>query len=153
MSKSLGTAQYTVVAALPATGVEGERVTLSTNSKDYRWDTVVGAWVKLSEHPRVVTRSGAAYTFVAGDQSTYNRFTFSGAKACTVPANATTAFAVDVEIHGRNAITGDLTVTPAGGVTINAPTAGTLVVPPGGTFTLKKVGTNEWDMFGITVLT
>jgi hypothetical protein len=53
------------------------------------------------------------------------------------------------EFHLRNAAaSGDLTITPAGGVTINPPKGGTLVLEPGDTVTLKKVATDEWDLFG-----
>lgn len=55
-----------------------------------------------------------------------------------MPPQATVAWAVDTELHGRNCAAGNLTLTPGAGVTLNAPYLGTLVVPPGGAYTLKR---------------
>lgn len=51
----------------------------------------------------------------------------------------------------RNANTNDLTITEAGGMTINPPAGGTLVIPPHGTFTVKIIAADEADLFGVTV--
>lgn len=81
----------------------------------------------------------------------YHRFTFAGAKTLNVRANATHAITQDAEFHLRVVGTGDLTIAPAGGVTINAPFGGTLVMSPGMTATLKRVAVNVFDLLGQTV--
>lgn len=58
---------------------------------------------------------------------------------------------VGEERHGRYAGSGTLTITSGTGFTINPPAGGSLVVPPGGTFTVKIVAADEADLFGVTV--
>lgn len=98
----------------------------------------------------VITESGAARISALGDAGSYLRFTNTGAKTYTVQPQASVAWAADSEIHGRNAATTDLTLTPGSGVTLNAPFGGTLVVPIGGSFTLKRAAQDEWDVIGQT---
>lgn len=98
----------------------------------------------------IVTETTTARTLTASDAGKYIRFTNSSAKALTVEDVATQAQTVGNEFHGRNANTGDLTITESGS-TVNPPAGGTLVIPPQGTFTLKYVGSDVWDLFGVTV--
>lgn len=96
--------------------------------------------------------STAAHSLVAANAGQYLRFTFSGAKTLTVQDDATEAMAADAEIEGRNAASsGDLTLVEDTAVTINPPAGGTLVIPIGGTFALKRGPTDEWDLIGVTV--
>lgn len=99
----------------------------------------------------IITDSTTARDLSASDMGAYLRFTNAAAKALTVRDNADVAITTGLEVHGRNAGAGDLTITEDTAVTVNTPAGGTLVVPQGGTFTLKKVGTDEWDLFGVTV--
>ncbi len=99
----------------------------------------------------IVTDATTARDLAAADMGAYLRFTSASAKALTVRDNADVAITTGLEVHGRNAGAGDLTITEDTAVTVNPPAGGTLVVPEGGTFTLKKVGTDEWDLFGVTV--
>lgn len=99
----------------------------------------------------VTTDSTTARSLVATDAGLYLRFTNAAAKTLTVQDNADAAITVGVEVHGRNAGAGDLTIVEDTSVTVNPPAGGTLVIPEGGTFTLKKVGTDDWDLFGVTV--
>jgi hypothetical protein len=65
-----------------------------------------------------------------------------------IPTNADVPFPVGSEIHFRQLI-GAVNFTPEVGVTLNVPTgflAETAQV--GAVATIKKVGTNEWDLFG-----
>lgn len=112
-----------------------------------------GAWavVTLPTAAAVSTVSGTSRNLLAADGGNYLRFTNSSAKTLTVQDEADEAIPQGFEVHGRNANTGDLTIVEDTAVTINPPAGGTLVVPEGGTFTLKKVGTDEWDLFGVTV--
>lgn len=96
--------------------------------------------------------SSTAVAAVLADVDKYKRFTGATASTYTIPANATVAFPVGAEIHLRRAAAANnLTVVAASGVTINAPSGGTLLLGPRMTCTIKKVGTNEWDLIGQTV--
>lgn len=99
----------------------------------------------------VSTISGTSHDMVAADAGTYMRFTNSSAKTLTVQDDSTEALAANSEYHGRNAGAGDLTIVEDTSVTINPPAGGTLVIPEGGTFTLKRVAADEFDLFGVTV--
>lgn len=83
----------------------------------------------------------------------YTRMTDNTDPAPTVivTTHATEAKAVGDEWHIRNMTPNNVTVTPAGGVTVNAPFGGTLLIPPNGTVTLKNVAEDEFDLFGLVV--
>lgn len=84
---------------------------------------------------------------LAGVFGNYTRFTH---------ASPTYHFADDepweigAEYHGRYEGSGTLTITSDTGFTINPPTDGSLVIPPGGTFTVKIVAADEADLLGVT---
>lgn len=87
--------------------------------------------------------ASASYTLLLTDSSKYIRFTDGGAVGVTVPPNSTAAFAVGTEITIVNTGGGNLTITPGGGVTVNAVTNPLTVTHSQAT--LKKVDTDEWD--------
>ena len=98
----------------------------------------------------IVTDATTARTLAVADLDKYIRFTNAGAVTVTVPDNAAEAFAVNSEIHLRATTDGTVTIAAAGGVTINVAASGGLVLAEAGaTATLKKVGTDEWDLFGL----
>lgn len=99
----------------------------------------------------VTTDATTARLLSLGDAGLYVRFTNAAAKTLTVQDNADEAIPISFQTHGRNAGAGDLTIVEDTSVTVNPPAGGTLVIPEGGTFTLKKVATDEWDLFGVTV--
>lgn len=99
----------------------------------------------------VATQSGTAYDLLNADAGTFIRFTNAAAKAVTVQEDATEPLSDDVEFHIRNAGAGDLTLVEDGAVVINPPSGGTLVVPQGGTVTLKRVATDVFDLMGQVV--
>lgn len=108
--------------------------------------------VAASTAAPVVTTAGTNHNLIAEDAGTYRRFTSGSAKTLTVEDDATEPLSDNSEYHGRNVGTGDLTIIEgASSVTINVPFGGTLVVPQGGTFTLKRVAVDEFDLFGVTV--
>lgn len=114
----------------------------------------VGSWAEAGSGgaggaPPVVTESGTSLTADDTNAGNYTRFTSSSAKTYTFDDAET--YAVSAEYHGRNANTNDLTITEAGGMTINPPAGGTLVIPPHGTFTVKIIAADEADLFGVTV--
>ena len=96
----------------------------------------------------VVTEATAARSAIPDHAGQYCRFTNAAAKTWTFD-NAQ-AYEVGSEFHARNVGAGNLTLTPAGGFTLNAPYLGTLVVPAGGTVTVKIVAAGVADVFGVT---
>lgn len=105
----------------------------------------------MSGGPAAVTNdANAAYTLLAADKSKYRRMTNAAAKTITVQDDATEPQTLGDEWHFRNVGAADLTFAPDAGVTINAPAGGSLVVPQGGTVTLKNVDVDEFDLLGVT---
>lgn len=85
------------------------------------------------------------------DVGAYIRFTSSSTASYTIPSNAASALPVGAEIHVRRAAAGDLNITAASGVSLNAPSGGTLTMTDRMTVTIKKVAADEWDVLGQTV--
>ena len=100
----------------------------------------------------ITTRSATSYTFVLADNvDVYNRFTNASASTCTVPPNSSVAYPIGHVIPIRRAAAANLTLTPGAGVTLNAPSGGTLVMTNNMTAELIKVATDTWDVVGQTV--
>jgi hypothetical protein len=88
-------------------------------------------------------------TLALTDAWNYVRPATTGSITLTVPTNASVAFEIGTEVTVR--ALGNVTLAAASGVTLNAPSGGTLNMTARMTVTLKKVGTNEWDVIGQTV--
>ncbi len=101
--------------------------------------------------PPVLTEADTARTLGLADANAYLRFTNAGASTATIPPQSGTAWAANTEIHIRRAAAGSLTLTPGSGVTLNAPSGGTLVMTDRMSVTLKRVAENVWDVIGQTV--
>lgn len=99
----------------------------------------------------VSTETGTSHDITASESGSYIRFTATSAKSCTFRPNSTHALPANGEWHIRNVGTGNLTITAGSGVTINPPYGGTLVVPPAGTVTVKRVASDIFDVMGVTV--
>lgn len=135
-----------------------ESWTTGNTSADVQW--MLGAAdipqirSRISAAKATVIRSvtSATHDFAETDNAAYHRFTFSGAKTATVRNSSSHTFDTNYSAVIRNAATsGNLTIVASSGVTINPPYGGTLVLEPGMTATLFKVGINEWDLIGQTV--
>lgn len=100
------------------------------------------------EKSKLITTTGSR-TLALTDAWNYVRPGTTSAITLTVPTNASVAFDVGTEITVR--ALGNITLAAASGVTLNAPSGGTLNMTTRMTVTLKKVGTNEWDVIGQTV--
>lgn len=85
---------------------------------------------------------------LAGASGNYMRFSHVAAE---YHFDDSEPWEVGAEYHGRYVGSGTLTLTSGAGFTINPPAGGSLVIPPGGTFTVKIVAANEADLFGVTV--
>ncbi|MGH8083880.1 MAG: hypothetical protein ACREPV_01210 [Lysobacter sp.] len=97
----------------------------------------------------VVTEAGTALAATDANSGNYTRFTSASAKTYTFDSGE--SYTIGDEYHGRNVGAGDLTLAEAGTFVLNPPVGGTLVVAQGGTFTVKIVGADEADVFGVTV--
>lgn len=100
---------------------------------------------------RVVTatvRSTASYTLALTDSGNAVETTNTGAVAVTVPTNASVAFPIGTVIEVTQIGTGQVTLTPAAGVTLLSrggalKTAGQYAIA-----SIRKRGTNEWVVGG-----
>lgn len=90
----------------------------------------------------VNTQTGTTYTLVLSDQGGLVTLSNASAVTVTVPTNASVAFATGTVINLLNLGAGSVTVSAAGGVTING-SATTLT--QNGQVTLVKLGTNTWN--------
>jgi hypothetical protein len=142
-AQALADADIVVITQLVGAVLESRRTTLG-GLKDH-----VGGGGGSSVAP-VANIPDQAHSLIADNVGSYLRTTYAGASTLTVQTNATEAIAVSSEVHVR-AAGGELTLVEASGVTLNPPAGGTLVVPIDGAITLKKVGTDEWDVIGVTV--
>jgi hypothetical protein len=98
----------------------------------------------------VVSLAIATHPMTLADSGSYLRFTATGAKAASFDGS-TVAFAEGQEFHIANrAASGNLTLTPVGGVALSPPKNGTLVLEPGDTVTVKFITASTADVFGST---
>lgn len=96
----------------------------------------------------VSTQTGTAYTAVLGDAMSYIRFTNGSAVTLTVPANSTAAFPIGTVIEIEQAGAGALSVSAAGGVTINSRGADLTLAGQYSVAALKKTATDTWTLMG-----
>jgi hypothetical protein len=148
-----GKLQKQITDLVAAVGGKQDTLVSGTNIKTVNGSSLLGSGnVAVAPAPApIITDATTARTAALAEAGSYIRWTNTAAKAYTVPPQATVAWAVDTELHGRNCAAGNLTLTPGAGVTLNAPYLGTLVVPPGGAYTLKRGAADVWDVLALTV--
>jgi len=137
------------VAHLP--GVSGQFVWTPSGWQAVSASNLTGladALAALQDKSALIT-TATSRTFAMADAWNYIRPGTTSAITLTVPTNASVDFAVGTEITVR--ALGNITLAAASGVTLNAPSGGTLSMTARMTVTLKKVGTNVWDIIGQTV--
>jgi hypothetical protein len=88
------------------------------------------------------------YTIAATDDWHHKRFTNSSAITVTVPTNATAAYPVGARTRLTAAGTGQITLSPAVGVTLNSRDAALKSTAQFAVFEIEKVATDEWDVLG-----
>jgi hypothetical protein len=101
----------------------------------------------LGEFTSINLQTGTTYTFVIGDKGKTVELSNASAITLTVPANASVAFPINTYINIAQLGAGQVTVTPAGGVTIRSRNGLKL----GGQYavaTLYKRATDEWVLAG-----
>lgn len=95
-----------------------------------------------------VVRSGASYTLQSGDDRTVQEFTNGTAVTVTVPTNAMWAAAVGSVVQLHQYGVGQVTITPASGVAVNALAGANKISGQYGTAFLRKRATDEWELWG-----
>lgn len=165
LTTTVGGKQDTLVSGANIKTVNGESVlgsgNIAVSGSGASWGTIGGvlgdqsdlaaALAAKQERVVVVTETTASRTLLLTDAGKYLRFTSTSAKTCTVPPQGSVSWADDTEVHIRNSAASNLTLAPGSGVTLTAQYNGTLVIPPQGTVTLKRVASNSWDVMGVTV--
>ena len=89
----------------------------------------------------------ASYTLVLANRDQMVEMNVGSGNTLTVPANSSVAFPVGTKIHVVQTGTGQTTLTPAGGVTING-TPGLKLRAQWSAVTLIKRATDTWIAFG-----
>ena len=104
---------------------------------------------------KIVSITSTVYTLSRGDEGQYIRLEAAGAKTANILGEASLSIYHRLQLWGewniRNASTsGDVTLVPGPGVTLNTPAGGTLVLNPGSTVTLIQIDEDEFDVLGQT---
>jgi hypothetical protein len=94
------------------------------------------------------TQSAASYTLVLTDKGKLIERTNAGAQSVTIPTNASVAFPIGTMILIEQTGAGQVTFTPAVGVTMNAADASTKTRTQWVVATLIKKATNTWTLSG-----
>lgn len=138
-----------------ATALGGKQATLvsGTNIKTVNGQSVLGAGnlIAAAAPAPVFNESTSARALGLADAGAYIRFTNAAASTVTVAAQSSVAWVADTEVHIRRAGAGNLNLAAGAGVTLNAPSGGTLIMTDRMSVTLKRVAENEWDVIGQTV--
>ncbi|UUX49356.1 hypothetical protein NUH88_18390 [Nisaea acidiphila] len=96
----------------------------------------------------IISDSSTGRTLSVSDNGSYIRFSNASPVTVTVPGNSTEAIPVGAEISLFQSGTGTVTVSASGGVTVNSLNSHTQLSGTFAAATLKKVGTDEWDLCG-----
>ena len=97
----------------------------------------------------IVTDATTSRTLALSDSGTYIRYTAGSAITVTVPPNGTVAFPIGTQIDMVMAGTGEVTIAEGAGVTVNSMDDNTKLSTQYAGLTIKKVATDEWDVFGL----
>ena len=103
--------------------------------------------LELVQFGAVNVQSGTTYTLVAADWLKVVEFSNGSAITVTVPLNSSVAFLVGTVIELFAAGAGQVTVAPAGGVTIRTST-GLKLFGQYSSAVLRKRATDEWVLSG-----
>lgn len=93
-------------------------------------------------------RKTASYTLVLLDAGQHIDMNSGSANNLTVPPNVDVAFAIDDEILVSQYGAGQTTIVAGAGVTIRSKGGALKLTGQYSAATLKKIGTNEWYLFG-----
>ncbi len=97
----------------------------------------------------IIDSTATSLTLALTHAGTIVRQSNASAITTTVPTNASVAFPIGTSVGLRQVAAGAITVSGAGGVTINVPTGHTAVSrAQGSSLALIKVATDTWDLTG-----
>ncbi len=114
-----------------------------------------GASVPTTTPRQIITRvietpdlsAVSDYTLVLADAFKHKFLGKATAITLTIPPNSSVAFPINTEIEFERTAAGIITVTPGVAVTINSTSGGYLDTGLYNTFSIKKTGTNTWDLY------
>lgn len=133
----------------------------STWELDTQWESITliskgtGGWNIQSTTSReeygeidVVEVTSTTPTLAATDKGKFNRYNNAGAITLTVPSNASVPLPVGWRTEGAQWGAGEVTITPAGGVTIRSSGGKLKTLNQYSAFVLTKIAANEWHAAG-----
>ena len=109
--------------------------------------TVTGTAVATQGMP-IITELTTARTLALSDIGAYIKTGNAAATTITVPPNSTVSWPQGAEIVIIQSNTGTVTIAPGAGVTLNSLDSLTDLAGRNAVVTLKRVGTDSWDLFG-----
>lgn len=98
------------------------------------------------------TVSGTTYTIALADIGTTLECTSASATTITIPTNATTAFPIGATLYLSQIGAGQVTISPAGGVTLQSAGSKYKTASQYAKIALEKRGTDTWIMYGATAV-
>jgi len=102
----------------------------------------------LNETIPLNAQTGTTYTLVAGDAGELVTLSNASAITLTVPTNASVPFAIGTQITIAQSGAGQVTISPAVGVTVSAADTATKLRTQWSAATLIKTNTNNWILIG-----
>jgi len=94
------------------------------------------------------SQTGTTYTLVLTDSGKWIKISNASDQTITVPLNSSVAFPIGTQIEIGMYGAGEVTVTPASGVTIRSADANDTLSTQYKVATLKKIATDEWWLVG-----
>ena len=94
------------------------------------------------------TQTGTTYTLVLADAGKYVGMNNAAANTLTIPPNSSVAFPTGTQIALRQPGTGQTTISPGSGVTLNSRGAAFKLAGQYAHASLLKVATDTWELTG-----
>lgn len=148
--RSYGITNAAPNATAPPVGDLGDTYYNTTDHLTYISDGA--AWTVMNSATKptslgINAQTGTSYTLVLADAGKLVTMTNAAACTLTVPPSSAVAFPVGAFIEGAQLGTGQVTIAPGSGVTINA-APGLKVAAQYGSFGLVKTATDTWLAMG-----
>ena len=131
--------------------VSGQALVFNAITGKWEPGTVSGGGGGGSSFLVVTTITATSHDLSSANAGQYLRFTATSPKTLNIRTQADHPLGIDSEFTLRNSDSENLTIAPAVGVTVNAPPGGSLVIPPNGVATLKRISADNFDLFGSTI--
>lgn len=104
--------------------------------------------VQAQGYYNINPETGTTYTFTLTDNGRLVTASNSAAQTYTIPANASVAFPIGTRIDLLALGAGIVTVSPAGGVTMNSKGSKVTLTGAGSPGTIIKLATDTWELIG-----